>query len=77
MHQLLGASEFVPCGFLIGRFGPQQDLRAHDAGQTFGDACMACNRDFYRLIDYLQSGRRITIETIGIGQVGKDTGFIL
>ena len=32
--------------------------------------------DFDGLVYCLQSGRRITIETISVGQVSKDTGFV-
>ena len=45
-------------------------------GETFGNAGVARDGDRDRLIDRLQRARRITLEPIGFGEVGKNAGLV-
>ena len=76
LHQYSGPNQLLP-SFMhpVADFGSEKQIRPNNAGKALGNAGMALGRNPHCLINRGESGRLITIQSVGIGQVGKNSGF--
>ena len=77
LHQRFGTFQLLPSfGFPIVAGGSQQQICANNAGEAFRNPGMTFGRDLNCLIDDGEGGLSIAIQSVGIGQVGQNTGFV-
>ena len=63
-------------GFLIAGCGSEQQARANDTGDAFGDPGMTLGRNLDCLFSSGEGSRTFAIKSVGICQVGQNTRFV-